>query len=121
MRHRRPAPDLSFFRRPACGEIARPRTDCSDDFENRSIPGNHRYLTSCIYKIIRWQCRHTSCRLRASVQTMRAWRMPAIHGAPHPQSRKGGSLHPVPFKPCVVLSIGEIDPCQRIRVERPAD
>jgi hypothetical protein len=112
---------LSFFRHPACGNTARVYRDCSDNFESRSIPGNHRYLASCIYKIIRWQCRHASCRLRASVQTVRAWRMPAIHGAPHPQSRKGGSQLPVPFKPCVVLSILEIDPCQRIPVEKPAD
>ncbi|ABK08000.1 conserved hypothetical protein [Burkholderia cenocepacia HI2424] len=112
---------LSFFLHPARGKTARVCRDCSDDFENRSIPGNHRYLPSCIYNIIRWQCRHTSCRLRASVQTVRAWRMPAIHGAPHPQSRKGGSQFPVPFKPCLVLSILEIDPCQRIPVEKPAD
>ncbi|HIH2653122.1 TPA: GNAT family N-acetyltransferase [Burkholderia cenocepacia] len=109
---------LSFFRHPSCGNTAWVYRDCSDNFESRSIPGNHRYLASCIYKIIRWQCRHASCRLRASVQTVRAWRMPAIHGA---QSRKSGSQLPVPFKPCVVLSILEIDPCQRIPVEKPAD
>ncbi|WP_230624907.1 MULTISPECIES: hypothetical protein [Burkholderia] len=93
----------------------------SDDFENSRTPGNHRYLASCIYKIIRWQCRHASCRLRASGQTLRAWRMPAIHGAPHSTSRKGGSQLPVSFKPYVILSILEIDPCQRIPVEKPAD
>ncbi|RQZ60822.1 hypothetical protein DF057_15835 [Burkholderia cepacia] len=100
--------------------MVRTCADCSDDFENRPIPGNHRYLASCIYKIIRWQCRHTSCRLRASAQTVRAWRMPAIHGAPHPPSRKGGSQLPVLFEPFVILSILEICPCQRIPVEKPA-
>ncbi|MBA9833806.1 hypothetical protein DI458_36010 [Burkholderia contaminans] len=119
-RRRRPVPDLSFFQRLACGEIARACADYSNEFENRSIPGNHGYLTSCIYKIIRWQCRHTSCRLRASVQTVRAWRMPAIHGAPHSKSRKGGSQLPATFKPFVILSILEISPCQRIPVEKPA-
>ncbi|RQT34591.1 hypothetical protein DF036_16425 [Burkholderia contaminans] len=104
----------------ACGEISRACADYSNEFENRRIPGNHRYLASCIYKIIRWQCRHTSCRLRASAQTMRAWRVPAIHGAPHPPSRKGGSQLPVSFKPFVILSILEISPCQRIPVEKPA-
>ncbi|PRD98125.1 hypothetical protein FFI87_006105 [Burkholderia sp. KBS0801] len=62
-----------------------------------------------------WQCRHTSCRLRASVQTVRAWRMPAIHGAPHPTSRTG-----ISSKPFVILSILEIFSCQRIPVEKPA-
>ncbi|OXI26188.1 hypothetical protein CFB35_05950 [Burkholderia sp. AU16482] len=118
----RPRPaELSFSRHPARAETARARRNCRDDFENPSIPGNHRYLVSCIYKIIRWQCRHPSCRLRASVRTMRAWCMPAIHGAPHSRSRKSGAQLPVPFKPCVVLSIVEIDPCQRIPVEKPAD
>ncbi|RQT79583.1 hypothetical protein DF022_11850 [Burkholderia cepacia] len=120
MRHRPRAPELSLFRRPAFDQTGRTCADYSDDFENRPIPGNHRYLASCIYKIIRWQCWHASCRLRASAQTVRAWRMPAIHGAPHPQSRKGGSQLPVLFEPFVILSILEICPCQRIPVEKPA-
>ncbi|AXF22206.1 hypothetical protein CUJ89_06440 [Burkholderia pyrrocinia] len=69
---------------------------------------------------MRWQCGRTSCRLRASVQTVRAWRMPAIHGAPHPKSRKGGSQIPVFLKPFAILSILEISPCQRIPVAKPA-